>query len=295
MPRNNMPVVPIAGADDFCKLTESLEAVPAAQMKGVVFAESRNVRAVKEAVAKKGPLSIGIDASCLPFRFYADGVLNTTECGTEPDSIDHAVMLVGYGQDAGVLSSFLYSCVPVTVTSDRKKPTDASSELVLLGAPLLSPSSWAFCYKTPIGTASELSHALYHCTPCLGTLVSWRAWSPVLSSGSDCRPRHLARRHLQVICACCRTCTGSWGFPAQECAKAHVDRGGDAVQERTTGLSRTSGQHTGGTTGSSRLRPQMTARSPPRHFSCKWHPDATPARLPVHCNEGGTGAPAPPA
>ena len=102
---------PGAGADDFCKLVgdKQLEASPVAQLKGVQFTESRNALAVKEAVATKGPLSIGIDAACLPFRFYGSGVLNTTECGTDPDSIDHAVMLVGYGIEDGA------PCVPQLV------------------------------------------------------------------------------------------------------------------------------------------------------------------------------------
>jgi hypothetical protein len=94
-----------AGADDYCKIrgNHTISAQPAVQMDRVVYVEPFNERAVMEAVAMKGPLSIGIDASCIPFRFYSEGILNTTECGNQLKNIDHAVLLVGYGQEDGAL------------------------------------------------------------------------------------------------------------------------------------------------------------------------------------------------
>jgi hypothetical protein len=71
----------------------------------VVYVESYSMDALKQAVASKGPLSIGIDASCIPFRFYSEGVLSTDECSTKLDDIDHAVLLVGYGKEGGMLPS----------------------------------------------------------------------------------------------------------------------------------------------------------------------------------------------
>lgn len=92
-----------AGADDFCRLSNNatIGAEPAVFAKRVKYIESGNERAVMEALAKHGPLSIGIDADCVPFRFYTSGIVNTTECTSDPDNIDHAVMLVGYGSKHG--------------------------------------------------------------------------------------------------------------------------------------------------------------------------------------------------
>lgn len=42
-----------------------------------------------------GPVSVGVDASGLAFKFYKSGIIKQF-CGT---SIDHAVLLVGYGTD----------------------------------------------------------------------------------------------------------------------------------------------------------------------------------------------------
>ena len=45
--------------------------------------------------ATLGPVSIGVDASAMAFRFYKKGIIHRF-CGTE---IDHAVLLVGYGKE----------------------------------------------------------------------------------------------------------------------------------------------------------------------------------------------------
>ena len=44
-----------------------------------------------------GPVSVGVDASGLAFKFYRSGIIKEF-CGT---SIDHAVLLVGYGTEYG--------------------------------------------------------------------------------------------------------------------------------------------------------------------------------------------------
>lgn len=44
-----------------------------------------------------GPVSIGVDASGLAFKFYKSGIIKKF-CGT---AIDHAVLLVGYGTEKG--------------------------------------------------------------------------------------------------------------------------------------------------------------------------------------------------
>lgn len=49
------------------------------------------------AALQLGPVSVGVDASGLGFKFYKSGII-TRLCGT---SIDHAVLLVGYGTEKG--------------------------------------------------------------------------------------------------------------------------------------------------------------------------------------------------
>lgn len=98
---------PYQGVDDFCRadhghMTEDASATPAVLASGLKFVERYNVNAVKEALVKFGPLSIGVDAEPVPFRFYSSGVLDVEECHSDPNHIDHAVLLVGYGVEDGV-------------------------------------------------------------------------------------------------------------------------------------------------------------------------------------------------
>ena len=41
--------------------------------------------------------SIGIDAAHKSLVFYAHGVFFEPDCGNKPENLDHAVLLVGYG------------------------------------------------------------------------------------------------------------------------------------------------------------------------------------------------------
>lgn len=55
--------------------------------------------ALKEALATVGPISIAIDATEDVFMLYKEGVLVDTTCGNSADTLDHGVLLVGYGTD----------------------------------------------------------------------------------------------------------------------------------------------------------------------------------------------------
>ena len=54
---------------------------------------------MKRAVAKNGPLTIGLDASTRDFRFYSSGVFNDPTCGTTFNQLNHAMVIVGYGRE----------------------------------------------------------------------------------------------------------------------------------------------------------------------------------------------------
>jgi cathepsin F len=49
------------------------------------------------ALVKLGPLAIGINAN--PLQFYTSGVADPSNC--DPGALDHAVVIVGFGEDAG--------------------------------------------------------------------------------------------------------------------------------------------------------------------------------------------------
>ena len=56
-----------------------------------------DVAQTKAAVAQR-PISIAIEADKLVFQQYSSGIFDNTKCGT---TMDHAVMLVGYGSENG--------------------------------------------------------------------------------------------------------------------------------------------------------------------------------------------------
>ena len=58
---------------------------------------SGDLNALKVAIAKHGPISVGIDASHRSLSFYSHGVYYEDQCLNTPDGLDHAVLAVGYG------------------------------------------------------------------------------------------------------------------------------------------------------------------------------------------------------
>ncbi|GLC60494.1 hypothetical protein PLESTB_001620000 [Pleodorina starrii] len=70
---------------------------PGARLTGYQHIPPRDEAALMEAVALHGPVAVGIDGGRLGFRFYSEGVYHDPHCGQDLDSMDHAVLLVGYG------------------------------------------------------------------------------------------------------------------------------------------------------------------------------------------------------
>lgn len=53
--------------------------------------------ALQQAVAQVGPVTTAIDASLDSFQMYSDGVYSDAACGSNLDSLNHAILIVGYG------------------------------------------------------------------------------------------------------------------------------------------------------------------------------------------------------
>lgn len=68
-----------------------------AKISGYVNVTSGDLLALRQAIAKKGPISVSIDAAHKSFSFYSHGVYYDSECKNGPDDLDHSVLAVGYG------------------------------------------------------------------------------------------------------------------------------------------------------------------------------------------------------
>jgi C1A family cysteine protease len=75
----------------------TLSANPSVYVSGYSDVTSGDEDALKTAVAQQ-PVSIAIEADQSVFQLYSSGVLDSSSCGT---SLDHGVLLVGYGSDSG--------------------------------------------------------------------------------------------------------------------------------------------------------------------------------------------------
>lgn len=54
---------------------------------------------LQQAVANIGPISVALDAEHLSFQFYSGGTYYNRRCGSRNRDLNHAMLLVGYGQD----------------------------------------------------------------------------------------------------------------------------------------------------------------------------------------------------
>jgi len=83
---------PYEGRDDTCRYKKDESG---AVDKGFVDIPSGSEEQLMHAVATIGPVSVAIDASKESYQFYASGVYYEPDCDSE--SLDHAVLVVGYG------------------------------------------------------------------------------------------------------------------------------------------------------------------------------------------------------
>nr|AAT07057.1 cathepsin L-like cysteine proteinase [Brugia malayi] len=83
---------PYVGTEQRCRWQQNIAVVTD---NGFNEIQPGDELALKHAVAKRGPVVVGISGSKRSFRFYKDGVYSEGNCGRP----DHAVLVVGYGTD----------------------------------------------------------------------------------------------------------------------------------------------------------------------------------------------------
>jgi len=83
------------GTDSACGVTSEMS--PVATINGYVKLPENNYTALMNAVAQVGPVAVSVDAS--NWHSYSSGIFNG--CNQVNPDINHAVVLVGYGEDDG--------------------------------------------------------------------------------------------------------------------------------------------------------------------------------------------------
>lgn len=89
------PYTSYYGKDFVCTMPEDQEGV--AGINGYVQLPTNNMTALMNAIATVGPVAVSVDASA--WSAYSSGVFNG--CNQKNPDIDHAVVLVGYGEEKG--------------------------------------------------------------------------------------------------------------------------------------------------------------------------------------------------
>ncbi|XP_019524326.1 PREDICTED: cathepsin L1-like [Hipposideros armiger] len=88
--------------DESCKYKPEFSA---ANVTGFVDIRKQE-NSLMRAVARVGPISVGIDASYSSFQFYKNGIYYEPQCSSE--DLDHGVLVVGYGFEKAELDRNKY-------------------------------------------------------------------------------------------------------------------------------------------------------------------------------------------
>lgn len=91
------PYASYYGVEYSCAVPTQSGSTPKAKISGYVKLPENNAHALMYAVATKGPIAISVDAST--WSSYKSGIFNG--CNQVNPDINHAVVLVGYGEEKG--------------------------------------------------------------------------------------------------------------------------------------------------------------------------------------------------
>nr|XP_022920607.1 cathepsin L1-like [Onthophagus taurus] len=89
---------PFEAKDGQCRFDSKTSAASA---KGYALIPPGDEKALMEAVAKKGPVSVAINAGLNTMQLYSRGVYYDKDCKNGEDDVNHAVLVVGYGVENG--------------------------------------------------------------------------------------------------------------------------------------------------------------------------------------------------
>jgi len=89
---------PYTGSQGSCQFDAKKKVTTVTGFKDIPTGDEK---ALTEANANIGPISVAIDASSFQFQFYMGGVFDYSGCKNGEQDLDHGVTLVGYGNEGG--------------------------------------------------------------------------------------------------------------------------------------------------------------------------------------------------